>query len=133
VVNPAFKHLEAKLRFGDLSIGQWAAVVAGVLFAVCFAQYLSPVRGLAGLILGVYLGGIPVSAAFLASLSEFDLWGLIRAAIRWRRGGDGRYLPGGGDAARGYVVRANQTAGPGACDPSLELDLNAVWSLTGAE
>jgi hypothetical protein len=47
--------------------------------------------------------------------------------------GDGRCLPGGGDAARGYVVRANQTAGPDACDPSLELDLNAVWSLTGAE
>ena len=23
-MNVAFKHLEAKLRFGDLSIGQWA-------------------------------------------------------------------------------------------------------------
>ena len=127
-MNPAFKHLEAKLRFGDLSIGQWAAVVAGVLFAVCFAQYLSPVRGLGGLILGVYLGGIPVSAAFLASLSEFDLWGLIRAVIRWRRSGDGRYLPGGGDEARGYVVRASQTDGPGAWNASVELDLDGVWN-----
>ena len=29
-MNIAFKHLEAKLRFGDLTIGQWAAIFAGV-------------------------------------------------------------------------------------------------------
>ena len=58
-MNVAFKHLEAKLRFGELSIGQWASILAGVLFALGFAQYLSPVGGLAGVILGVYLGAIP--------------------------------------------------------------------------
>ncbi len=30
-MNVAFKHLEAKLRFGDLSVGQWAGVVGGIL------------------------------------------------------------------------------------------------------
>ena len=56
--------------------------------------------------LGVYLGAIPASAAFFASLSEFDLWGLLAAALRWRRS-PGRYLPGGGETARGYVLLAD--------------------------
>ena len=47
-MNVAFKHLEAKLRFGELSIGQWAGILGGVLFALVFAQYLSPVRRAAG-------------------------------------------------------------------------------------
>ena len=47
-MNVAFKHLEAKLRFGELTISQWAAVVAGVLFGLVFAQYLSPVGGVWG-------------------------------------------------------------------------------------
>ena len=79
-MNVAFKHLEAKLRFGELSIGQWAGILGGVLFALVFAQYLSPVEGLPAVVLGVYLGAIPASAAFFASLSEFDLWGLTEPA-----------------------------------------------------
>ena len=54
-------------------------------------------------VLGVYLGAIPASAAFFASLSEFDLWGLLIAAARWRRE-DGRYLPGPGSGATGYLA-----------------------------
>ena len=102
-MNVAFKHLEAKLRFGDLSIGQWAAVLGGVLFAFVFAEYLSPIGGIGGVIIGVYLGAIPASAAFFASLSEFDLWGLVAAAVRWHRR-DGRYVPGAGETARGYAL-----------------------------
>ena len=58
--------------------------------------------------LGVYLGAIPASAAFFASLSEFDLWGLLAAALRWRRS-PGRYVPGGGETAPGYVLLADGT------------------------
>ena len=105
-MNVAFKHLEAKLRFGELSVGQWAAVLGGVLFALVFAQYLSPIGGLGGVILGVYLGAIPASAAFFASLSEFDLWGLVAAAVRWHRR-DGRYVPGAGESAHGYALLAD--------------------------
>ncbi len=47
-MNVAFKHLEAKLRFGELSIGQWAAVLGGVLFAVVFARVPEPGRRLGG-------------------------------------------------------------------------------------
>ena len=106
-MNVAFKHLEAKLRFGELTVGQWAAILGGVLFALVFAQYLSPVRrARRRSMLGVYLGAIPASAAFFASLSEFDLWGLLAAALRWRRS-PGRYVPGGGETARGYVLLAD--------------------------
>src|SRR3954451_18323027 len=97
----AFKHLEAKLRFGELTIGQWTTVVAGLLFGLVFAQYLSPVGGVWGMVLGIYLGAVPASAAFFASLSEFDLGGLLVAALRGRRQ-PARYLPGGGDSAQGY-------------------------------
>jgi hypothetical protein len=125
-MNIAFKHLEAKLRFGDLSIGQWAAILGGVLFAVVFAQYLSPVGGLGGVILGVYLGAIPASAAFFASLSEFDLWGLMLAAVRWRRA-PGRYVAGGGEVARGYVLVVEAAEGTGVGAAARELDVGALW------
>ena len=125
-MNLAFKHLEAKLRFGDLSIGQWATILAGTLFALLFAQYLSPVPGLGGLIIGVYLGAIPVSAAFFASLSEFDLWGLLAAAVRWRRR-EGRHVPGPGHGARGYRLLADGPDGLGDADASRDLDLASLW------
>jgi hypothetical protein len=124
-VNVAFKHLEAKLRFADLSIGKWASVLGGVLFAFVFAEYLSPVGGMGGVIIGVYLGAIPASAAFFASLSEFDLWGLIASAIRWQRR-DGRYAPGAGQSACGYALLADDQdeLHPSAVD----LDLEALWA-----
>jgi hypothetical protein len=125
-MNVAFKHLEAKLRFGELSVGQWAAILAGVLFAFVFAEYLSPVGGIGGVILAVYLGAIPASAAFFASLSEFDLWGLLAAAIRWRRL-DGRHVPGAGTAARGYLLIADDGDSADACESSAELDLGILW------
>jgi hypothetical protein len=125
-VNVAFKHLEAKLRFAELSIGQWAAVLGGVLFAMLFAEYLSPVGGLGGAIVAVYLGAIPASAAFFASLSEFDLWGLVAAAVRWRRI-DGRYLPGAGETARGYLLLTDGPSGAGVPGEGNRFDLDALW------
>jgi len=125
-VNTAFKHLEAKLRFGELSVGQWAGVLAGVLFGLVFAQYLSPVRGLWGAVIGVYLGAVPASAAFFASLSEFDLWGLLGAAARWRRN-PGRYLPGPGTRAHGYCLTEETGADYAVLTDRLQLD--GFWEL----
>jgi len=125
-MNVAFKHLEAKLRFGELSIGQWASILAGVLFALVFAQYLSPVGGLAGVVLGVYLGAIPASAAFFASLSEFDLWGLLAAALRWRRSA-GRYVPGGGNSSCGYLILPDGADTAHAAKAPAGLDLGSLW------
>lgn len=126
-MNVAFKHLESKLRFGELTIGQWSGVLVSVLFAFAWAQYLSPIGGLAGAVIGVYLGAIPASAAFFASLSEFDLWGLIVSALRWRRN-DGRYVAGPGSSARGYVLRSDARNARGALpDSDSEPDLEALW------
>jgi hypothetical protein len=125
-MNIAFKHLEEKLRFAELSIGQWAGVLGGLLFAFVFAEYLSPIGGLGGAVIGVYLGAIPASAAFFASLSEFDLWGLLAAVIRWRRR-DGRCAPGGGDSACGYVLVDDHDALGGVAG-STDLDLDALWA-----
>jgi len=113
------------LRFADLSVGQWASVLGGVLFAFVFASYLSPFGGTAGVIIGVYLGAIPASAGFFASLSEFDLWALIAAALRWYRR-DGRHVPGAGESACGYALLADEPdeLQSGAVD----LDLEALWA-----
>ena len=48
---------------------------------------------------GVYVGGLPVAAGFVASQTEFDLWAVVLSAVRWRRA-DGRFVPGCG-AGRG--------------------------------
>jgi hypothetical protein len=125
-VNVAFKHLENKLRFGDLTVGQWAAVVGGVLFALLWSQYLSPVGGLTGAVIGVYLGAIPASAAFFASLREFDLWGLAAAALRWRRR-DARFVPGPGASASGYLLRHPEAAAGNDSASHSALDLEALW------
>ncbi len=125
-MNVAFKHLEAKLRFGELTIGQWTAVVAGVMFGLVFAQYLSPVGGVWGMVLGIYIGAVPASAAVFASLSEPDLGGLLAAALRGRRQ-PARYLPGGGCAARGYLLVADGDRTGEGLAGSHELDLEALW------
>ena len=126
-MNVAFKHLEAKLRFGELSVGQWASVLAGVLFALAVAQLLSPVGGLWAVVIGVYLGAIPASAALFASLSEFDLLGLCAAAVRWRRA-CGQYLPGAGDTTTGYVVR--RASPDRSAEPRVELGrIDQLWAL----
>lgn len=122
---PAPAHLEAKLRFGDLTIGQIAAVLVGVLFAFFWAQYLSPLHGIAAAISGAYLGGLPVAAVYVASQTEFDLWKLALAAARWRQS-EGRYLPGPGDQVTGYALLSD-----GDCDSTpggiSGLDLAALW------
>src|SRR3954451_3571648 len=126
-MNVAFKHLEAKLRFGELTIGQWTAVACGLLFGLAFAQYLSPLGGAWSMVLGIYLGAVPASAAFFASLSEFDLGGLLAAALRRRRQ-PARYLPGGGHCAHGYRLLNDRDRTPPAAGRDLgQLDLDALW------
>ena len=102
-MNPAPAHLEAKLRFGwDFTVGQIAAMIAGVLIGFAWANWLSPIRGLGAAVTGVYIGGLPVVAGFVASQTEFDLWSVLASAARWHRG-EGRFAPGPGGAA-GYAV-----------------------------
>jgi hypothetical protein len=130
-VNPAPAHLETKLRFGwDLTVGQIAAMVAGILVGFAWADWLSPIHGIAAAVTGVYVGGLPVAAGFVASQTEFDLWAVASSALRWRRG-KGRFLPGSGPV-NGYAVlrdedQREESAGSGALDTAA-LDTAALWS-----
>jgi hypothetical protein len=125
-VNPAPAHLEAKLRFGwDFTVGQIAAMVGGILVAFAWASWLSPVHGIAAAVTGVYVGGLPVAAAFVASQTEFDLWALVRSAVRWRRA-EGRYHPGTGRLV-GYVVLVDDDRVDGAGAALGPLDTDGLW------
>ena len=121
-MNAAYRHLEAKTRIAELTLGQWAGILAGVLVAVVFALVLKPFSGYVNLALGIYIGGLPAAAVFLASISEVDFWLIGRSALRFHRA-DGRYLPGGGREARGYTIRT--AADPRR--PAGALDLGSLW------
>ena len=106
LVNPAPAHLEAKLRFGwDFTVGQIAAMVGGILIGFAWANWLSPIHGIGAAVTGVYVGGLPVAAGFIASQTEFDLGAVIASAVRWRRA-DGRFVAGAGSTCAGYRVVA---------------------------
>jgi len=102
-VNPAPAHLEAKLRFGwDFTVGQIAAMVAGILAGFAWGNWLSPIHGIGAAVTGVYVGGLPVAAGFIASQTEFDLGAVVVSAVRWRRA-VGRFVAGAGTCT-GYMV-----------------------------
>ena len=120
-------HLESKLRFWDLSVGQIAAAFMGIMLGVVWAKFVSPLHGMLGAMSGAYIAALPVIPVFVASQTEFDLAGLVAGALRWRRL-DGRYVPGPGQSANGYVLSVERgeidlAGGVG----SLGLDLQALW------
>ena len=118
-------HLESKLRFWDFTVGQIAAAFAGIMLGFVWARFFSPLHGMLGAMSGAYIAALPVIPVFVASQTEFDLAGLIASALRWRRL-EGRYVPGAGQSATGYVLTVER----GEIDPAgggLELDLQALW------
>ncbi len=121
---PAYKQLEAKTRIADLTLGQWVGVVAGVLCALMVIAWLKPFGTYVNLVLGVYLGGIPVTIALVVSVGEFDVWLLVRAAWRWWRS-DGRYGVGPGGTARGYQITDAECAG--ASSGATTIELQRLW------
>jgi hypothetical protein len=124
-VNPAPAHLEAKLRFGwDFTIGQIAAMVFGILIGFAWANWISPIHGIGAAVTGVYVGGLPVAAGFIASQTEFDLGIVVASAVRWRRAG-GRYVAGAGTCA-GYRVIEEPGEGGDGESPSIP-DAELLW------
>lgn len=127
-MNTAYKHLEAKLRVGEFTIGQWLGLFVGLMTALVWGFYVSPFGTSITLFTAVYLGGLPAAAIFLATVSDVDILLLVRAAIRWRRT-EGRYVAGPGSATNGYVVHAGPPERNE--DPNdhqlAELDPAALW------
>lgn len=126
-MNPAPAHLEARLRFGwDFTVGQIAAMIVGILIGFAWANWLSPIRGIGAAVTGVYVGGLPVAAAFVASQTEFDLWAAVFSALRWRRA-SGRFVHGCGQVV-GYQVLLDDDRREGDAGELGRLDTELLWS-----
>ena len=107
MVNPTYKHLDAKMRLGGLRLSQWLQLVVAVGFAVVFGIYLSPLPPGPTITLSIFVAGLPVAVSFAAQGLEFSVSGFLRALWRFGRS-PRRYLPGGGQTAAGYVVVAEE-------------------------
>ena len=120
-------HLESKLRFWDFTVGQIAAAFVGIMLGVVWAKFVSPLPGMWAAMSGAYIAALPVIPVFVASQTEFDLWGLVTGVARWRRL-EGRYLPGAGETASGYVLlREHDETDPAESGERLELELQTLW------
>jgi hypothetical protein len=127
-VNVAYKHLDSKLRIGELTVLAWIGVILGVACGIAWGVYISPFGPTLTLTLGIYVAALPIGAAVLASVTEFDPWLIVRSAVAWRRL-EGRFVPGGGDCARGYLVVEGSDSRTGHSAPRRvhELDLGSLW------
>lgn len=126
-MNSAYKHLDSKLRIGEMTLSQWVSLFVGVMSGLMWAMYLSPFGTTLTLASAVYVAGVPISVVFLANVSEINMWLLIRSAVRWRRL-DARYLPGAGAQTAGYrLTEPPEDARRVARENVAELDLASLW------
>lgn len=125
-MNLAYKHLDAKLRIAELSVGQWIGVLLGLGVGIAWGVYVSPFGSTVTLITAVYFGALPAGAAFAGNITEVSPWLVLRSALDWRRR-EGRYVPGPGRSAHGYLV-TNAAAHERAHAPRpAEADLATLW------
>jgi hypothetical protein len=109
VVHPTYKHLEAKLRLGAFSLGQWAQIgLAGVLAAV-FGVYVSPLPSTVTIFVSIVGAGLPVAVSYGAMGLDFSVGQFVGSAWRYWRS-PRQYLPGAGTTAVGYVVEPTPAA-----------------------
>ncbi len=124
-MNVAYKHLQSKFRWRELTFGQWAAVAIGGLIAGVWGLYLSPLPPYLSLFTAVYIGGIPMMAVVVAAQVDFDIWRHVLWALAWRRAED-VFAAGAGDVVRGYtVIPATADRGNDVRRPAL--DLEGLW------
>lgn len=101
--HPTYKHLEAKLRLGSFSLGQWAQITAGATLAAVFGVYVSPFPSDVTIFASIVVAGLPIALSYGAMGLEFSVGQLALAAWRyWQL--PRSYLPGPGRAS-GYQVR----------------------------
>lgn len=123
-MNVAYKHLDAKLRIAELTVGQWIGVLLGVGAAVGWGLYMSPFGPTLTLTSAVYVAVLPAGAAVLGNATELNPALLLRSALAWRQR-EGRFMPGPGASAHGYVV-GGESRGEGA-HTAADLDVGSLW------
>jgi hypothetical protein len=113
--HPTYKHLEARLRLGAFSLGQWGQITAAGVAAALFAGYLSPFSTQVTIFVAIVGAGLPVAVSYGAMGLEFSVAQFVQAAWRyWRQ--PRRFLAGAGEPSTGYRVLAEQS--PATASPS---------------
>jgi hypothetical protein len=103
--HPTYKHLEAKLRIGAFSVGQWMQITAAGVAAAIFGGYVSPLPTQATIFVSIVGAGLPVALSYGAMGLEFSVAQFVRAGWRyWRE--PHRFVAGAGEPSGGYVVLA---------------------------
>ena len=132
MVSPTYKHLEAKLRIGPFSLGQWAQILVAAVVALLFGVYLSPLPATATIFVSIVLGGSPLALSYGAMAQEWSVTDAIGA--QWRRARQPRcHLPGPTQTGTGYLVLAEQPDEPtpraGAAPAGPGGEGEALWDL----
>lgn len=98
-----YKHLEAHVRIGAFSLGQWAQVASAAVVAALFGGYISPLPAQATIFTSILLAGLPVAVSYGAMGVEFSVSDFARAG--WRYWRQPREFPAGcGATTPGYVL-----------------------------
>jgi hypothetical protein len=105
-MNPAYKHLQDRLRIGDLTVAQIVAMFCGFMAGLVWALYLSPFSPYLTLFTAIYLACLPAGSVLLASSTEFDLWLYLKGCVR-ETFTDGRFTAGAGELSEGYSITAD--------------------------
>jgi hypothetical protein len=104
--HPTYKHLEARLRIGPFSLGQWAQITTAAAAAAVFAGYVSPLGTQATIFVSIVAAGMPLALSYGAMGLEFSVLEFARAAWRyWRQ--PCRFIAGPGEPTVGYLVLAD--------------------------
>jgi hypothetical protein len=125
--HPTYKHLEAQLKLGSFSLGQWAQIGAGATLAAVFGAYVSPFPTTVTIFVSILVAGLPIAVSYGAMGLEFSVAQFAVAGWRYLRE-PRRYLPGPGVATPGYVVRPAPAREPSGLAPG-----DGSESGTGAE
>jgi hypothetical protein len=124
--HPTYKHLEARLRLGAFSLGQWAQITTAGVAAALFGGYLSPLPTQATIFVSILGAGLPVALSYGAMGLEFSIAQLTRAAWRyWRK--PRRFLAGAGEPTSGYVVLADPASQQPPSTARLQPEGELLW------
>ena len=121
-----YKHLEAKLRLGSFSVGQWAQITAAGIAAAVFGVYVSPLPTGMTVFVSIVGAGMPVALSYGAMGMEFSVAQFARAAWRYWRC-PRQFLAGPGDNGLGYVVA--QPVDPHPTTPAPVDEREPIWDV----
>jgi hypothetical protein len=128
-MNPAYKHIRDRLRFGELTIPQIISLFCGLMCGLIFALYISPFSPYLTLFISIYIASIPMGAVLLASTTEFDLWLYLRARVSDRLT-EGQYIAGPGVTCNGYSIEPeDELVNFNRRSHTRPVDLEAIWDV----